>query len=112
MRSLPRPSALRSSLLRLCLLVGFLGMAWAGVGGRISGTIKDQSGAAITQASVTLIGASNGVQRLSPADDRGPYTFPVIPVGTYVLQVNHPGFQPYRRTGIVLDANAVLLIDV
>jgi hypothetical protein len=112
MRSLPRSSPLRSSLLRLCLLAGFLGMAWAGVGGRISGTIKDQSGAAITQASVTLIGASNGVQRLATADDRGTYTFPVIPVGAYVLQVNHPGFQPYRRTGIVLDANAVLLIDV
>ena len=38
--------------------------------------------------------------------------FPVLPVGNYVLEVNHPGFEPYRRTGIVLDTNSVLLVDV
>ena len=86
--------------------------AWAGVGGSISGAVKDQSGAAIAHASVTLVDTSKGVRRTATADDRGTYTFPVLPVGNYVLEVSHPGFQPYRRTGIALDTNGALLLDV
>ncbi len=100
------------SLLRRCLPLLFVGTALAGVGGSISGIIKDPSGAAIAKASVTLVNTSTGVRESSAADGRGTYTFPVLPVGNYVLEVNHPGFKPYRRTGIVLDANSALLLDV
>ncbi len=99
---------LRRSSLILCLL----GTAWAGVGGSISGTIKDSSGAAIAKASVTLVNANTGVRETTIADGRGAYTFPVVPVGDYVLEVNQSGFQPYRRSGIVLDANDALLLDI
>jgi carboxypeptidase family protein len=101
-----------SLLLCPCLLLALLATAWAGVGGSISGTVKDQSGAAIAQASLTLIDTSNDVRLTATADSRGSYNFPVLPVGRYVLEVNHASFKPYRRTGIVLDANSVLLIDV
>jgi hypothetical protein len=100
------------SLRRLCLLLCLLGTAFAGVGGSISGTVKDPSGAAIVKASVTLINPSTGVRQSASADGRGTYAFPVLPVGGYVLEVNHPGFKPYRRTGIVLDANSSLRLDV
>ncbi|MGA7928186.1 MAG: carboxypeptidase regulatory-like domain-containing protein [Candidatus Sulfotelmatobacter sp.] len=100
------------SLCRLCLPLLLLGTARAGVGGSISGTIKDPSGAAIAKASVTLVNTSTGVRQSATADGRGSYAFPVLPVGGYVLEVNHPGFKPYRRTGITLDANSALLLDV
>ncbi|MGA9507469.1 MAG: carboxypeptidase-like regulatory domain-containing protein, partial [Candidatus Sulfotelmatobacter sp.] len=90
----------------LSLILCLLGAAWAGVGGSISGTIKDPSGAAIAKASVTLENVNTGVRQTTIADGRGAYTFPVLPVGSYVLEVNQPGFQPYRRTGIVLDTNS------
>ena len=102
----------KMSLRRLCLLLCLLGTAFAGVGGSISGTVKDPSGAAIVKASVTLINPSTGVRQSASADGRGTYAFPVLPVGGYVLEVNHPGFKPYRRTGIVLDANSSLRLDV
>jgi hypothetical protein len=102
----------RKALPLLCLLLCLLGTAFAGVGGSISGTITDQSGAAIAKASVTLVNASTGVRQSTTADGRGSYTFPVLPVGTYVLEVNQPGFKPYRRTGIVLDTSSALLVDV
>ncbi len=93
-------------------LLSLLVMARAGVGGSISGTVKDPSGAAIAKASVTLVNATTGVRQSATADGRGAYTFPVLPVGNYVLEVNQPGFKPYRRTGIVLDTNSALLLDV
>ena len=102
----------KMSLRRLCLPLCLLGTAFAGVGGSISGTVKDPSGAAIAKASVTLTNPSTGVLQSASADGRGTYAFPVLPVGGYVLEVNHPGFKPYRRTGIVLDANSSLLLDV
>ena len=52
------------------------------------------------------------VSQTTIADGRGAYTFPVLPVGDYVLEVNQPGFQSYRRSGIVLDANDALLLDI
>jgi hypothetical protein len=112
MRNFPQ-----SSLLRLCLVLGWLvfgllGTGWAGVGGSISGTVKDPSGAAITQVSVSLVEAATGVRSSTVTDGRGAYTFPVLPVGSYVLEVNQSGFKPYRRTGIVLDTNSALLLDV
>jgi hypothetical protein len=86
--------------------------AFAGVGGSISGTIQDPSGAAIAKASVTVINTSTGVRQSAITDSHGTYVFPVLPVGGYALEVNQPGFKPYRRNGIILDANSALLLDV
>jgi Carboxypeptidase regulatory-like domain len=86
--------------------------AWASVGGSLSGTIKDQSGAAIAQASVTLTNGETNVPQSTTANSQGFYSFAVVPVGVYALEVTNPGFKPYRRTGITLDANSALLIDV
>src|SRR5271163_1460732 len=72
----------------LCLFLCLLGTAFAGVGGSISGTVKDPTGAAIAQASVTLVNGGTGVRQSAAADGRGVYTFPVLPVGRYVLEVN------------------------
>src|ERR1700685_2079406 len=104
--------SLFKTILRLCLSLCFLATAFAGVGGSISGTIQDLSGAAIPKASVTVINTSTGVLQSSTADSRDTYTFPVLPVGAYALDVSQPGFKPYRRTGITLDANSALLLDV
>ena len=100
------------SLHVLCVPFLLLELAFAGVGGSISGTIKDPSGAAIPKASVALVNANTGVRQSAYTDDHGVYAFPVLPVGEYILEVNHPGFQPYRRTGIVLNTNSALLLDV
>ena len=107
MQTISKIPALLLSL-TLCLLAPAL----AGVGGSISGTIKDPSGASIAKASITLVNAGTGVSQSATTDGRGAYTFPVLPVGSYVLDVNHPGFKPYRRTGIVLDTNSSLPLDV
>jgi len=100
--------ALRNCSVFLCLLTA----AWAGVGGTISGTIKDSSGAAIAGASITLVNTGTAARETKTTDNRGVYTFPVLPVGSYVLEVSQSGFKPYRRTGITLDTNSSLLLDV
>jgi hypothetical protein len=86
--------------------------ASASVDGRISGTVTDQSGAAIFKVNVTVTDTQTGIQQTVATDDRGFYSFPSLPVGHYVLEISSASFRPYRRTAIVLDANSALTIDV
>jgi hypothetical protein len=107
-----RRSSLRSALRYFCFLLCSLTAAWAGVGGSISGSVKDASGAAIVGASVTLLNAGTGIRQSATTDGRGAYTFPVLPVGRYVLEVNHADFKPYKRTGIAINIDSALVFDV
>jgi Carboxypeptidase regulatory-like domain len=85
--------------------------ARAGVGGSISGTVTDSSGAAVVKAVVTATNTDTGLRQTTATDDRGFYSFPNLPIGKYELEVASTGFRSYRRTGIVLDANSALKID-
>ena len=95
----------------LFLIALFAAVSWAGVSGSISGTVKDPSGAVIAQAEVTAINLGSGTRQSARSDDKGFYAFPVLLIGHYDVEVTHSGFKPYRRTGVMLDANSLLVID-
>ena len=86
--------------------------AIADVGGKISGAVKDQTDAAIAGVMVTAINTATGVKQTTKTDTQGAYSFPVLSVGQYELDVTADGFRPYRRTGLVVDVNSALVIDV
>ena len=92
----------------LCFL---LNIAWADVAGRISGMVSDPSGAFVAGATVTLTNVGNGTKQTTTTNDQGQYSFPVVSVGGYELEVNSPGFQPYKKMGVVIDVNSALQID-
>jgi hypothetical protein len=91
----------------LCF-VFLLSIAWADVTGRISGIISHPSGAFVAGATVTLNNVGNGTKQTTTTNDQGQYSFPVVPVGKYELEVNSPGFQPYKKIGVVIDVNSAL----
>jgi len=95
----------------ILLLCGAL-FTWAGVGGSISGTVLDAQGAVIPNATVTLVNTAMNVRHTITTDDKGVYSFRALAVGSYELQVQSSGFKPYRRTGIVVDVNDALIVDV
>ncbi len=86
-------------------------VAWASVGGSISGTVKDSSGRVVPSAGITVRETGTGLIYQTGTDSNGTYSFPVLPVGHYELEVDASGFGGYRRTGIVLDTNAALRFD-
>ena len=95
------------------ILAGFFvpALAMAGVGGSISGTVKDASGAVVPNVTVTARNVDTGACLHATSDDHGAYSFPALAVGRYDLEFAAAGFRPYRRTGVVIDANAALKID-
>src|ERR1700723_4000326 len=85
--------------------------ASAGVGGRISGAVTDPSGSAVPKASVSLTNQATGLRQTLTTDDKGVYSFLDVQVGRYDLEITADGFRPYQRKGMVVDADASLLID-
>jgi len=83
----------------------------ASVGGSISGTVTDITGAVIPKATVTAINTGTGIRVAATSDAKGFYSLPNLPVGHYMLEFDSRGLKPYRRTGIVIDANSALTID-
>lgn len=86
--------------------------ALADVGGKIRGTVSDQTDAAIDGATVTAVNTATGARQTTKTDARGVYSFPAISVGQYELDVAADAFRPYRRTGLVVDVNSALVVDV
>jgi hypothetical protein len=85
---------------------------WAGVGGRISGVVRDQAGKAIPGASVSAREVGTGLSYEAQTDGGGYYALPSLPVGSYELTAEAAGFASYRRREITLDTNASLAVDV
>ena len=80
--------------------------------GSISGSAIDPSGAFIPGATVTAINEATGGKTTASTNDKGVFVFPSLPVGTYELRMESAGFSPQRKTGLVVDADGALKVDM
>ena len=70
----------------------FLGAYAQGTTGTISGTVKDQQGAAVAGASVRIVNDETGESRFIPADSAGRYWVSLSP-GNYRISIEQQGFE-------------------
>ncbi|HVG19559.1 MAG TPA: carboxypeptidase-like regulatory domain-containing protein, partial [Blastocatellia bacterium] len=82
-------------LLAVCLsaLSSAPALAQSQTTGRIAGTVKDQAGAAIAGAQVTVVSRETGDERAVTTDDSGSYVVPLLPPGLYRVNVAATGFK-------------------
>jgi hypothetical protein len=71
----------------------------------LGGVVTDASGAVVPAATVTILNADTGLTKTVTTGSDGAYLFPALPVGTYQLAVEKPGFTKYVQSGIVLTVN-------
>jgi Carboxypeptidase regulatory-like domain len=98
-------------LLALLLCFSMGAPAFAGVTASISGTVTDASGAAIVGASVTATNVDTGIVATQQTNGQGFYSFQALPLGKYTVEIKAQGFKEYRRTDLVLDVDAALVVD-
>ncbi len=72
------------------------------VGGSITGSVADGSGAAVQDAQVTIRNQETGNERKLVTGSDGLFSAPSIPVGVYSVAVEHDGFGTEHRTGIAI----------
>ncbi len=103
-----------SKLLRIFAFLFFIAAVGAQaqvVGGTISGTVQDASGAAVSGAVVTVRQTETGATRSLTTDAAGRYFAPSVPVGLYTVSVAHEGFAIQEQNGISLTVGQSLPVN-
>src|SRR5262245_28939125 len=82
----------------------------------ISGFVRDSTGAVIPGTTVTAKHTETGLTRTVQSNEEGGYTMPQLPVGSYEVTAEKPGFRQQVRSGITLvvaqEAVVNLTLDV
>ena len=78
--------------------------AQGGATGAINGTVQDASGGVIAGAKVNIVseGTSESVRQLT-TDSSGHFTVPLLPVGTYSIELSAPGFATTKFPHITVN---------
>ena len=101
---------LRLSFLLMCLIPAAL---WAAdPTGTIAGNVSDPSGAAIVGAKVVATNINTGFTRNTVTAADGGYVFLLLPVGSYSVGVEAPGFQRYEQRGIEVKTDESATVPV
>src|SRR5438132_1365260 len=79
--------------------------------GRITGTVTDQSGAAVPGATVTLKNTDTGVSRTTLSQENGKYEALSLPAGSYEISASLSGFQTVVHKGIGLAVGQNNVVD-
>jgi Carboxypeptidase regulatory-like domain len=80
-------SAKQRILFLLIVVVVVASAVRAEVGGKITGAVKDQTGSTIAGAAVVVANMQTGVKLATTTDQDGVFTFPVLSVGQYQIDV-------------------------
>ncbi len=106
----------QSVLFRFCaaLLVLFaVSLAHAQVqGGIFTGTVTDPSGAAVPNATVTVLNVETGLSVTATTNSTGGFTTQQLPVGNYKLTVDAANFKKTTTQSIKLDVGSIQRADV
>ncbi len=70
--------------------------------GQITGTVRDNSGAVVPNAKVTVANPSQGITRNVTTNSDGDYLVPGLPAGVYDLTVSASGFQTFQAKNLTL----------
>ncbi len=81
------------------------------VGGTISGTVRDTSGASLTGATVTVRQIETGATRTLTTNGDGRFNAPSVPVGNYLVTIAHDGFETDQQSGISLTIGQSLQLN-
>ena len=80
--------------------------------GRIYGAITDQSGGAVSGATVTVIDVDRGIPRTLVADDTGDYSASSLLPGNYSVRAEFKGFKAAEHTGLTVAVGQDVRVDL
>ena len=80
--------------------------------GSVTGTVKDESGAAIPGATVAILSTQTALERTAVSNETGTYNFTNVLPGSYDVKVTLQGFKEFVETGVPVSVNTVSRVDV
>ena len=105
-----------AGLTLMLLVAGLPGGMTTAIGqtsqGTITGTVTDQTGAVIANATITALRVETNQKFTVTSSSDGVYAIPLLPIGGYELTVGAPGFSGYKQPNITLEVAQRLRVDV
>ncbi|MDQ3130282.1 MAG: TonB-dependent receptor [Acidobacteriota bacterium] len=83
-----------------------------GTSSRVTGTVTDNSGAVVPDATVTLLNEGTAQSLTAQTSEDGNYSFDLIPVGTYTITVEKAGFKRLVSTNNNVNVNLPTTLNV
>jgi hypothetical protein len=80
--------------------------------GSVTGTVRDASGSAVADASVTLRNVDTTIEHKTVTNDAGNYVFLNLGPGKYALEATASGFATKRVAEFILAVNQTATIDI
>ena len=80
--------------------------------GRLLGAVRDQTGATIAGATVTITDVDRGLERTVTTDASGEFTAPSLNPGNKVIRAERMGFKTFEQRNITLEVGQEFRIDV
>ncbi len=80
--------------------------------GALTGTVTDPSGAVVPDATIQVTSQGTGEQREVKSTARGGYVVPLLPPGTYRIEVTAKGFERALRTDIAIIVTETTSMNV
>lgn len=77
----------------------------------INGTVKDQTGAFIEGATITVLERSTGQSRTATTASNGTYVIPLLPVGTYTVTCSRQGFTTETHSAVTITVDQLANVD-
>ena len=94
----------RMALVLLCIAMGAIAAAAQITTGVVTGALKDEQGAVVPGATVTLVSDTRGTKVADAhTNENGDFVFPNVPGDTYTLEVTLEGFKTMRRAGVLVS---------
>ncbi len=100
---------LTSLLLSSAILFSLVCGVQAGAKGEISGVVRDQSGAIVSDATVSLLTPQQAVVASARTDAEGRFTFANVRLGSYLVRVSAQGFAEARVAANTMSSPNVIL---
>src|ERR1700674_3398309 len=79
--------------------------------GTVKGTVRDQAGALLPGAGLTLDNLLTRFHSAATTTQQGDFVFDDIPFNSYYLSVNIAGFQPFTQR-VSVNSNITVLVDI
>src|SRR5262249_35137509 len=83
-----------------------------GTTSRVTGTVNDTTGAAVSGATVTLTNEATNISFTTQTSGSGAYAFDLISPGVYKVPVEKSGFKKYVSTGNVAQINQPATVNI
>src|SRR5215468_4863201 len=95
------------------LILASGGAVWSqSVQGVITGTVTDPTGAVVPNATVMITNVGTNISQSTTTGGDGSYRFPLVPPGTYTVEVKAANFATVRASGMVVEASQTIPFNV